>query len=62
MTGETALYYATQRADPDAVKALIEAGAIKPVIHRVFPLEQAAQAHTLMESSAHIGKIVLSLV
>jgi NADPH2:quinone reductase len=41
---------------------LIEAGAIKPVIHRVFPLEQAAQAHTLMESSAHIGKIVLSLV
>jgi NADPH:quinone reductase len=41
---------------------LIEAGAIKPVIHRVFPLAQAAQAHTLMESSAHIGKIVLSLV
>jgi NADPH:quinone reductase len=41
---------------------LIEAGAIKPVIHRVFPLEQAAQAHTLMESSTHIGKIVLSLV
>lgn len=40
---------------------LIEAGAIKPAIHRVFPLEQATEAHALMESSAHIGKIMLSL-
>ena len=40
---------------------LIEAGKIKPVIHHVFPLEQAAQAHAMMESSAHIGKIMLQL-
>jgi NADPH2:quinone reductase len=40
---------------------LIEAGRIKPVIYQTFPLEQAAEAHRLMESSAHIGKIVLTL-
>lgn len=38
---------------------LIAAGRIKPVIHQVFPAAQAAQAHALMESSAHVGKIVL---
>ncbi|MGH8743180.1 MAG: NAD(P)H-quinone oxidoreductase [Burkholderiales bacterium] len=38
---------------------LIEAGKIKPVIHATFALEQVAQAHALMESGAHIGKIVL---
>jgi NADPH2:quinone reductase len=40
---------------------LIEAGRIRPEIYRTFPLEQAAEAHRLMESSAHIGKIVLTL-
>ncbi|OWY35851.1 NAD(P)H-quinone oxidoreductase [Herbaspirillum aquaticum] len=40
---------------------LIEAGKIKPVIHHRFPLELAAQAHAMMESSAHIGKIMLEL-
>jgi NADPH:quinone reductase len=40
---------------------LIEAGKIKPVIDKVFPLEQAAEAHRLMESSTHIGKIVLKV-
>jgi NADPH2:quinone reductase len=40
---------------------LIEAGKIKPVIFKTFALEQAADAHRLMESSAHIGKIVLTL-
>jgi len=39
---------------------LIESGRIKPVIHQVFPAAQAAAAHALMESSAHVGKIVLS--
>lgn len=39
---------------------LIEAGKVKPVIHQVFPAAQAAQAHALMESSSHVGKIVLS--
>ncbi len=38
---------------------LIEAGKVKPVIHTVFPAAQAAQAHALMESSVHVGKIVL---
>lgn len=38
----------------------IEAGRVKPVIHQVFAAEQAAQAHALMESSAHVGKIVLT--
>ena len=39
---------------------LIEAGRIKPVIHQVFAADKAAQAHALMESSTHVGKIVLS--
>jgi NADPH2:quinone reductase len=38
---------------------LLEAGRIKPVIHTVFPAAQAAQAHALMESSTHVGKIML---
>ena len=38
---------------------LIEQGAVRPVIHRVFDAADAAQAHALMESSAHVGKIVL---
>jgi NADPH2:quinone reductase len=38
---------------------LLASGAIKPVIFKVLPLDQAAEAHRLMESSAHIGKIVL---
>jgi putative PIG3 family NAD(P)H quinone oxidoreductase len=38
----------------------IEAGEIKPVLAARFALEQAAQAHALMESSQHIGKIVLT--
>lgn len=41
---------------------LIESGRIKPVIYKTFPLEQAAQAHNLMETSVHIGKIVLQVV
>lgn len=38
---------------------LIEAGRIKPVINTVFPAAQAAAAHALMESSQHVGKIML---
>jgi NADPH:quinone reductase len=38
----------------------LEAGKVKPVIYKVFPAEQAAQAHTLMESNEHIGKLVLT--
>ena len=40
---------------------LIESGKVKPVIHSTFPLKDAAKAHALMESSEHIGKIVLDL-
>ena len=61
----------TLRPQPEEVKAaiaenllktvwpLIEAGRIKPQIAQTFPLAEAAAAHQLMESSAHIGKIIL---
>ncbi|MBL28599.1 MAG: NAD(P)H-quinone oxidoreductase [Rhodospirillaceae bacterium] len=39
---------------------LLSAGRVGPVLHTTFPLEDAAAAHALMESSAHIGKIVLT--
>jgi putative PIG3 family NAD(P)H quinone oxidoreductase len=63
----------TMRASPAARKTaiaealrervwpLFEAGRLKPVIYRVFPLEEAAAAHALMESSQHIGKIILEV-
>jgi NADPH2:quinone reductase len=38
---------------------LLASGKIKPVIYKVFPADKAAEAHLLMESSEHIGKIVL---
>jgi NADPH2:quinone reductase len=41
---------------------LLEARAIKPVIYRSFPLEQASDAHALMESSTHVGKIMLQVM
>ena len=41
---------------------LLESGAIRPIIHQTFPLKQASEAHHLMESSAHIGKILLKPV
>ncbi|MBI1835614.1 MAG: NAD(P)H-quinone oxidoreductase [Burkholderiales bacterium] len=40
---------------------LLESGVIRPVVYQEFPLAQAADAHRLMESSQHIGKIVLTL-
>ena len=40
---------------------VLEAGRCGPVIHQVFPLAEAAEAHRLMESSAHIGKIMLKV-
>lgn len=45
----------------EKVWPLLEAGHCKPLIHATFPLAQAAEAHRLMESSAHIGKIVLTV-
>ncbi len=38
---------------------LLEAGTVKPIIHATFPLEDARQAHELMESFSHVGKILL---
>ena len=43
----------------ERVWPLLAAGHIKPVIYKTFPLEEAAAAHALMESSAHVGKIML---
>ncbi|MEO7494433.1 MAG: NAD(P)H-quinone oxidoreductase [Massilia sp.] len=45
----------------EQVWPLLEAGAIKPVIHRSFALADAAAAHALMESSTHVGKIMLEV-
>ena len=65
LTGSTlrarSIAYKTQlaRALRAKVWPLIEAGKVKPVIHQVFDAAQAAQAHALMESSTHVGKIVL---
>jgi NADPH:quinone reductase len=40
---------------------LLATRRVRPIIHATFPLEQAADAHRLMESSSHIGKIVLTV-
>ena len=45
----------------ETVWPVLDAGRCGPVIHEVFPLERAADAHRLMESSAHIGKIMLQV-
>jgi len=45
----------------ERVWPLLGDASIKPVIYKTFPLERAAEAHALMESSAHVGKIVLEV-
>ena len=71
MTKRLTLTGSTLRARPDDFKTmladeisrevwpLVADGAIKPLIDRCFPLDQAADAHAYMESGDHIGKIVL---
>jgi NADPH:quinone reductase-like Zn-dependent oxidoreductase len=61
----------TLRSRPDSFKTeiarqmreqvwpLIESGTIKPLLSKTFPLAEAAEAHRLMESATHIGKIIL---
>jgi NADPH2:quinone reductase len=49
------------RALRERVWPLFESGQLKPVIYRVLPLSEAAAAHALMESSQHIGKIMLAV-
>ncbi len=51
---------AIAQACRDKVWPLIESGAIRPVIHSTFAASDAAQAHALMESNQHTGKIVLT--
>ena len=50
---------AIARAVEEKIWPLVEAGKIRPVIDSTFPLARAADAHTRMESGAHIGKIAL---
>jgi NADPH2:quinone reductase len=52
---------AIARAVEANVLPMIAAGRFKPVIYKTLPLQDAAAAHALMESSSHIGKIVLTL-
>jgi NADPH:quinone reductase len=44
-----------------AVWPLVEAGKIRPIVYATIPLQRAAEAHRLMESGSHIGKIVLTV-
>ena len=41
---------------------LLESGKVKPVVFRVYTLEEASEAHALMESSVHVGKIILKVI
>ncbi|HZP77449.1 MAG TPA: NAD(P)H-quinone oxidoreductase [Pseudolabrys sp.] len=56
----TAEKAAIARALEEKVLPLIAAGTVKPIIDSTFPLAKAAEAHARMETSAHIGKIVLT--
>src|SRR5436190_2432672 len=50
---------AIARAVHDNIWPLFESGAVKVVVYRTFPLREAAEAHRVMESSTHVGKLVL---
>ncbi len=52
---------AIARTVEEKVWPLVAGGRIKPLVHTVLPLEEAAQGHALMESSTHIGKIMLAV-
>jgi NADPH2:quinone reductase len=52
---------AIARAVEENALPLIAAGKVKPILYKTFPLREAAAAHALMESSSHIGKIVLTV-
>jgi len=72
MLKQLVLTGSTLRSQPTAEKArialevknnllpLVEAGQLSPIVHTTLPLSQAAQAHHLMESSEHMGKIILN--
>ena len=52
---------AIREAIEQKVLPLLAAGTVKPIIYKTFPRAKASDAHALMESSAHIGKIVLEV-
>jgi len=52
---------AIARSLRERIWPLIETGRIKPVVFKTFPLAEAREAHKLMESSQHVGKIVLTV-
>jgi len=49
------------RAVRESVWPLVEKGEVRPVLHATFPLAAAAEAHRLLESGTHVGKIVLTV-
>jgi len=51
--------YMGSKEDMRQIVAMLNQGKIKPVIHQVFPLEQAAEAHRIMEARSFFGKLVL---
>jgi NADPH2:quinone reductase len=67
LTGSTlrARTVAQKAAVAEAVRRnvwpLLSAGRVRPIIHETFPLAEASEAHRLMETSRHIGKIVLTI-
>ena len=40
-------------------RAALEVGTIRPIVHEVLPLEEAQEAHEILEASSHFGKVVL---
>lgn len=48
------------RALLERVWPLLDAGTVKPIVHATFPLLEARRAHEMMESSTHLGKILLA--
>jgi NADPH2:quinone reductase len=40
---------------------LVEAGRVRPVVHTVVPMDQAATAHQLVAGSQHVGKVLLAV-
>ena len=59
-TGHQGRCQAVAAALRERVWPLIASGRIRPVLHSVLPAADAAQAHALMESNQHVGKIVLA--
>jgi NADPH2:quinone reductase len=52
---------AIARALAEKVWPLVDAGTVRPIVYKTFPMSEAAEAHRLMESSQHIGKIALEM-